>query len=259
MKLKVMSLVTAMMLLFSNIPSVFAENKNNSANVPEDSKLFAESSISLNIGEECPIQYNFGNNKEYTVKLESANSEIVSVKDGNIIGLAEGTTKLYLTVLESNNQYTDTCVVSVSKDKEIRKNSNDVSLFRASVSGQNLYNEYISVVANDYSFSLGTTNGNAYSTADDNARLLFGWSNAGTSYATIVVDGNAEKYHASPTFDTSNQTIWGTMQKNGITVTRKLSIIKSSSSGREDIAEITYIATNNDTSSHRVGGRIGHI
>lgn len=257
---KFMSLVLCVCMLttmLSAMPiSVFAENDAVSANILENSSLFTEHSISLNIGEECPIRYNF-DSSEYTVELDSANEEIVSVKDGKLIGLSGGTSKLYLTVLGSEGKYTDTCVVSVSENGKDNRDSDKVSLFGASVSGQNLYNEHISIVADSNNFSLGRTNGNAYSTADDDARLLFGWSEPGTSYATIVVDGNAEEYYASPTFDTSNQTIWGTMQKSGVTITRKLSIIKSPSTGKEDVAEITYTATNNDTSSHQVGGRIG--
>ena len=245
------------MMLFSNISLAFAENELNSSNVLENSNLFTENSISIKVGEQYPIKYNFDDAEKYNITLNSANEKIISVKDGKITGLSEGTTKLYLTVLESNNRYTDTCVVSVSKDSKVNKDADAVSLFSSSLSGQNLYNNYISIVADSSNFSLGTTGGNAYSTSDDNARLLYGWSGTGTSYATIVVDGNASEYQASPTYDTSNQTIWGTMQKNGVTITRKLSIIKSPSNGRDDIAEITYIATNNDTSSHQVGGRIG--
>lgn len=246
-------LLTAVIVIPQTIPAFAAANEKHEDSEIQDNTIipadiFLEHEVQIDLNESIELEFNKDSIKNIDKVLwESSDDEIISVENGIITANKLGSAKVYINIYSEDRVFTDSCFV-ISDD--------EIKLFNASLSGSNLYNDYISLVAANERFSLGTKKGNPDSTSDDNRRLLYGWDGAGTSYATIVVDGAAQRYSTAAVFDTEKQTVSGTMDINNVTVNRKLSIVKSTVSGREDIVEFTYEAINNDTSSHSVGGRI---
>lgn len=157
-----------------------------------------------------------------------------------------------LVSLLSLNEYTSLSIVASASEE------NNVV-----VEGSSMYNKYLKLVTADNSrFVIGTIEGNPSLDTDNDKKLLYGFpDNIGTSYSTIVVDGNVYKYGDEklinpPTFNVNEKSNTSTQNIGNIEVNQTLSFINNISTNREDVVEIKYVVTNNDTISHTVGTRI---
>jgi len=125
------------------------------------------------------------------------------------------------------------------------------------------------VISNDYvgffmedgkQFSMGTVAGDPDNDADDNANLLYKYtSQYATSYGTYVIDGVSKafcKNNIETVYDDEAKTAVSTFTDGAVTVERKLAIVKSVSTGREDVMQVSYTITNNDEVEHTAGARI---
>lgn len=113
-------------------------------------------------------------------------------------------------------------------------------------------------------YSIGTTGGNPSISSDDNKYLLFEHGNATTSYATIVVDGDAffgdhlwgEDFTATQSYNSATGAHTTTYQFNSIEVKQIFTIVDNNSTGRKDVVEVKYVVTNKDRVAHDIGFRI---
>lgn len=123
-----------------------------------------------------------------------------------------------------------------------------------------MYNDYIEyAVASSGRFTIGTTGGNPDLSTDNNQILLYGHPNPRTSYTTLKIDGNNYVYSASkqgPTPDSANLSNTSECEINNLNVKQILSIVSNSNTKRDDIVQIKYVVTNNDTVDHNIGSRI---
>lgn len=131
------------------------------------------------------------------------------------------------------------------------------------VSGNILSNEYLelAVDASTGRFSIGTSGGNPDIETDNNKKMLYGHPNPGTSYTTIVVDGEVNRYGDSgftsePVFDQDQKQNVSIEKIGDIEIKQTLQIVNNNSTDREDVVEIKYEVTNTGASSHTVGTRI---
>lgn len=134
---------------------------------------------------------------------------------------------------------------------------NDVTVDENSNS---MYNGYIKISC-DYNSALRmyTTGGDPENLIDDNKRLLYGYSYS-TSHTAINIDGTTEHYdvldNITAGFDAANKTHVSTKQFNGVDIRQNYTFVKSNATGRDDMVEIKYTLTNNDTVAHETGLRI---
>ena len=123
-------------------------------------------------------------------------------------------------------------------------------------------NSYIELaVKDDGLYTIGTSGGNPNIPTDNDKKLLYGHPSPSTSYTTIVVDGNVNKYGVSglsgkPVFNTANQSNVSVSTYGKIEVKQTLRITNNSATDRPDVVEIRYDITNTDTVAHNVGARI---
>ncbi|MDP4145946.1 MAG: Ig-like domain-containing protein, partial [Bacillota bacterium] len=134
------------------------------------------------------------------------------------------------------------------------------------ISNLNIVHASTSTISNDYlefavadngRFTVGTTGGDLGNPNDNNKIMLYGHPIPGTSYTTIKVDGNDYIYSPATTntdFATLSNT--STYTVGNVVINQKISIVKNSSTQKEDTVEIKYTATNNDSVQHEVGTRI---
>lgn len=126
------------------------------------------------------------------------------------------------------------------------------------VAGDNsLSNEYIKVWVVDNRYSLDTTGGDPDLETDNEKRLLY----HETSKMFGSVDGEVKVVSPAyldslPIVDTTDKSISGEYEFGGIKFEQVLTIIKNSTTDREDTVEFKLIVTNEDTESHNVGARI---
>ena len=137
-------------------------------------------------------------------------------------------------------------------------------------------NEYIAIVINQNDnskgrFAVETTGGAPYKESDKNKPLVYGRPNPWTSYTTIrineenyVFGGNTER-RAGKNADygemitaskVEDGTIKTTYKINDINIEQNLSIVKSTTTGLYDTAQIKYRLTNNSNQSKNIGLRI---
>lgn len=109
-------------------------------------------------------------------------------------------------------------------------------------------------------FTIGTTGGNPNSITDDSKKLLYGHPYPGTSFTTVQIDGSNYVYEPNtqnPTPDTNSSSNISEFTFGDVSVKQIISIVKSSSTGRNDTVQVKYVATNRGTSnSHDLGIRI---
>ena len=122
-------------------------------------------------------------------------------------------------------------------------------------------NEFLRLDMNTSSgrFILKTTGGNPESATDDNKLLLF--SGFYSAFTSVSLDGNAQEFGAGTSvsdaaYDETNKCITITKKHGDITVTQTLTYVQNPSTGRRDVVQIKYTATNNGTETHKVGARI---
>ncbi len=138
-----------------------------------------------------------------------------------------------------------------------------------------LGNDYIVLVVNQQTsavgrFAIETTGGAPLRTNDDNKPLVYGRPNPWTSYSTIWIDGenfvfggkterragkNGQYGELITLPEVSNNRIITRTKFNDITVEQILSIVKSSTTGLYDSAQIQYRIINNSDVEHKVGLR----
>ena len=127
--------------------------------------------------------------------------------------------------------------------------------------GNTLSNEFIEFAVDSSTgrFTIGTTEGNPDLSTDDYKKLLFGHSNPGTSYTSIYVDGSTSVYGnngftISPYFE--NNSNISEVKHGDIRVKQIISLVKNSSTNRDDIIEVKYEVINEGESSSSFGLRI---
>lgn len=126
-----------------------------------------------------------------------------------------------------------------------------------------LNNEFLKLVLEQSSgkMNLWTTNGDPLNAKDNNKKLLYNGSNPYTSCSTVSVDGEHKVYGADGltealTYNAEDKSISGTAAYGKITVKQTVRFVRNSATGRDDVVEIKYTATNTDTAAHKVGMRI---
>lgn len=137
-------------------------------------------------------------------------------------------------------------------------------------------NEYIVIVINQNNnskgrFAVETTGGAPYKESDKNKPLVYGRPNPWTSYTTIRIDGenyvfggeterragkDANYGEVIKEPEVEDETIKSSYKINDITVEQNLSIVKSSTTGLYDTAQIKYKLTNNSDQSKNIGLRV---
>ena len=126
-----------------------------------------------------------------------------------------------------------------------------------------LNNEFLKLVLEQSSgkMNLWTTNGDPLNAKDSNKKLLYNGSNPYTSCSTVSVDGVHKVYGADGltealTYNAEDKSISGTATYGKITVKQTVRFVRNPATGRDDVVEIKYTATNTDTAAHKVGMRI---
>ncbi len=145
----------------------------------------------------------------------------------------------------------------------------ETEMNQVTVSDNQMYNGYIKLCLNmdKGRFVLGTTGGNPDTESDNDKKMLYGFPGigSGTSYSTLVVDSNpyiyGDSYNAggvvsAPAFSADSKCNTSSAKYDNVTVQQKLSFVRNISTGRDDVLEVKYIVTNNDTAAHDVGFRI---
>lgn len=111
-------------------------------------------------------------------------------------------------------------------------------------------NEYIAVdAAGEY--SMGTSDGE---------KILYGYPGDGTSFATIWVDDEFERFSdlqelSDNQFNQNTGTVERTGTYKGIEVTQSFRIVSSPATGLDDLVEIKFVSKNTTADSHDVGHR----
>ena len=126
------------------------------------------------------------------------------------------------------------------------------------VDGDSMSNGYIKISCDTGTSQLRmyTTGGDPDNTNDDNQRLLYGTSGS-TSSTLLNVDDNLDFFSsAEGVFDVANKTHVSTRNIYGVDVQQNYTFITSDATGRDDLVEIKYTITNNDTTAHNCGVRI---
>lgn len=128
------------------------------------------------------------------------------------------------------------------------------------VEGESMYNDYIKISCDfDGGLRMYTTNGDPDNPNDNFQKLLYG-TNYSTSHTTLNIDGNPCYYDdvhgISGQFDAANKTHVSEKKYKGVDIRQNFTFIKSNATGRDDLVEIKYTLTNNDTVSHEAGVRI---
>lgn len=137
-------------------------------------------------------------------------------------------------------------------DAAVQEESGEVST--ASVDGSILYNDYIGVNSDGRNFSIGTYMGDPDSTTDDDQKLLYGWNGSGTSFVLYYVDGDINDDFDN-IYGQDYIVGYGYPPTDDIMVKREFRIVRGSSTGNEDVIEISTVMTNNGDTSHEVGLR----
>ena len=126
-----------------------------------------------------------------------------------------------------------------------------------------LNNEFLKLVLEQSSgkMNLWTTNGDPLNAKDSNKKLLYNGTNPYTSCSTVSVDGVHKVYGADGltealTYNAEDKSISGTATYGKINVKQTVRFVRNSATGRDDVVEIKYTATNTDTAAHNVGMRI---
>ncbi len=120
-----------------------------------------------------------------------------------------------------------------------------------------LSNDYIDAhIYNDGDFTMGTTLGNPGS-ADDYRNMLFNHPAGTTSETTVRVDGVDHDFSANQQVaQTTGKSNTAVMVEGDIKIKQIISLYTNPENGKEDIAQIQYLATNEGTTPHQVGLRI---
>lgn len=131
--------------------------------------------------------------------------------------------------------------------------SNDIT-----IDGDTMSNGYIKISC-DYESSrlrMGTTGGDPDNANDDGKKLLYG-SSSSTSTTLLNIDGELNYYSSGEgVFDASNKLHSSSRVYNNVDVKQTYSFLTSNATGRDDLVEIKYTLTNNDTVAHDCGVRI---
>ena len=130
------------------------------------------------------------------------------------------------------------------------------------VDGESMYNDYIKISCDDDGgLRMYTTNGDPDNPNDDDQRLLYGLYGS-TSHNVIYVDGRTDAYdymydsNMTAGFDAANKTHVSTKKFMGVDIRQNYTFVRSNATGRDDMVEIKYTLTNNDTVAHEAGVRI---
>lgn len=132
------------------------------------------------------------------------------------------------------------------------------------VDGESMYNGYIKLRVKNSNghYVLGTTGGNPESDTDNDKKLIFGFpGGSSTSKSTIVIDGAINEYGESsfttaPTYSEVAKSSTSTVYYGNVSVTQVLSFVRNVSTNRDDVLEVKYVVSNEDTQAHNVGVRI---
>lgn len=123
-----------------------------------------------------------------------------------------------------------------------------------------LYNDYIELSTKDGNYSVGTREGDPETTIDNNKKLIYGHPGGHTSYVTLNIDDNISQYCPNvkgTTVDLERGSLLTEQLWNEkIRITQENTIISNPITGREDIVEMKYTISNEDTKKHNVGIRI---
>ena len=137
-------------------------------------------------------------------------------------------------------------------------------------------NEYIAIVINQNDnskgrFAVETTGGAPYKESDKNKPLVYGRPNPWTSYTTIRIDGKNYIFGGETERRAGKDANYGDLIKepvvedntikssyriNDILVEQNLTIVKSSTTGLYDTAQIKYKLTNNSEQDKNIGLRV---
>lgn len=130
------------------------------------------------------------------------------------------------------------------------------------VDGESMYNDYIKITCDDDGgLRMYTTYGDPENPNDDFKKLLFG-SSFSTSHTVFNVDGETSAYDyiynetMAAKFDAANKTHVSAKKYRGVDVRQNYTFVRSNATGRDDMLEIKYTLTNNDTVAHEAGVRI---
>lgn len=134
---------------------------------------------------------------------------------------------------------------------------------RFNLDGQVLSNEYLAISVDPEfgCYTIGTTGGNPDINTDNNKKMLYGYPDTGTSYTTVVINGNVNIYGnggftQSPEFNTSSGNNISVASYGNIVVKQILQIVQNNSTNRKDVVEIKYEIKNTGTSPATIGTRI---
>lgn len=134
-------------------------------------------------------------------------------------------------------------------------------LMRSSINNNRISNDYLEIaVQSSGRFTFGTTGGNPNNDNDNNKKLLYGHPSSQTSFTTIRIDDTNHIFNSANTSFYDEPGALRSETSSSINeyleVKQILQIINSPYTNREDIIQIKYRVTNNDTQSHNIGTRI---
>ncbi len=125
----------------------------------------------------------------------------------------------------------------------------------------NISNDYIQAVINDTGqFTLGNIGGDPDNPNDDDKILIYGHPSPGTSFTSVKIDGIEYQFGAGGVWVISPCEQGGNLvaswEIDSVVITQTLSLVRNSSTGRDDNLQITYKVDNNDTVSRDIGVRV---
>ena len=163
---------------------------------------------------------------------------ICSFPSSQVISLADdaaGDNEYYSTLDPNSTEYQEWKSQLVVNKETVPK-----AKLRSTITTDGIKNEYLELYYKNGIYSLGTIKGDPTLSTDNNKRLLYGYPGSGTSFTTIRIDGS--NYMFTPdTVSYTENVISASAVYNDVSITLNYSLITNQYTGREDVAEFSYI------------------
>lgn len=267
MKRRVLSGLLVIIMIFSLIPMNEVKAQETKEELTEENlQELADLQLSEVYAEALRQATEYQKTDEYKMLIEEALQQKEINKEDTQILNQTITTKEVVSIetsVEDNlTALDDYAIWKEEYVKELEAQADSISqkmVTLNSLNGNIMSNEYLGACVNSSGcITLGTTGGNPESSTDNNKKLLYGYPGSSTTYTTVRIDGYDQKFYPNGgiQFYPDGSKCIATMVVGDITIQQVVAFDMNYTTGREDMARIKYMITNNGTSSHTVGIRI---
>ena len=135
-------------------------------------------------------------------------------------------------------------------------NANAATATEYTITGTKITNDYLVATANSGKLALYTTGGNPESSTDDNARLLYGSLDSGTSKTIINIDGAINAFSGTTYITSEADSLYSSNTYSGVKVEFYMSFVYNTYTARCDTVEYKYVFTNTSDVAKSAGARI---